>query len=46
MYACTDDEFVSFQNGGRRRPAIRAQKMDPLLRKCDFNHFLGGFVRI
>ena len=36
----------NFQNGGRRRAAIRAQKMDSLLRKCDVNHFLGGFVRI
>ncbi len=38
--------FEILQNGGRRRAAIRAQKMDSLLRKCDVNHFLGGFVRI
>jgi len=37
---------LSFQNGRRRRPAIRTKEVDTLLRERHFNHLPGGAVRI
>ena len=36
----------SFQNVRRRRPAVRAEEVDPLLRGRDCHHLLRGAVRL